>query len=444
MTQEITPVTPDVKTLAERQAKYLVPAIATYYEEPIAMDHGDGCYLYDESGQRYLDFFGGILTVSVGHSHPKITAAVAEQVHRITHVSTLYLVRPMIDLAERLAKMTPGPLTKTFFTASGTEADETAISMARLATGAYEIIALRHSYSGRSALAMTLTGQSPWRLGMHGSPGVVHAMNAYCYRCPFGKTPDACGLECAKDMEELIRTSTSGRIAAFLAEPIQGVGGFITPPDDYFYEVARIVRKYGGLFISDEVQTGFGRTGKPFGIEHYGVQPDIMTFAKGFANGFPIGAAIATDGVASHYTGPSISTFGGNPVSMRAALATLDVMEEEHLAENVKNQGKRLREGLELLQQQFPIIGDVRGKGLMQGLEFVRNDKEPAPDLVAEFFELTKREGLLIGRGGLYANAVRIAPPMNVTHSQVEDALAVMKQALTHMYEQHPDLTQVR
>ena len=262
--------------LRARQRRFLTPNVSTYYDEPIAIDHGEGCYLYDVDGTKYLDFFGGILTASIGHGHPRVNAAVVDQIQKFTHVSTLYISQPMIDLAERLAQITPGDLEVSFFTASGTEADETAIAMARVATDAYEIIALRHSYSGRSALAMTLTGQSGWRLGMPGVPGVVHAMNAYCYRCPFAKVPNQSGLECAKDMEETIRTSTSGRIAAVIVEPIQGVGGFITPPDEYFQEIARIVRKYGGLVIADEVQTGFGRTGKAFGIEHSGVELNLI------------------------------------------------------------------------------------------------------------------------------------------------------------------------
>ena len=429
--------------LRARQRKFLAPSVATYYDESIAIDHGEGCYLYDVDGTKYLDFFGGILTVSIGHGHPRVNAAVIDQIQKFTHVSTLYISQPMIDLAERLAQITPGDLEVSFFTASGTEADETAIAMARVATDAYEIIALRHSYSGRSALAMTLTGQSGWRLGMPGVPGVVHAMNAYCYRCPFGKVPNQCGLECAKDMEETIRTSTSGRIAAVIVEPIQGVGGFITPPDEYFQEIARIVRKYGGLVIADEVQTGFGRTGRAFGIEHSDVKPDLMTFAKGLGNGHPIGATIATRAVAQKYAGSTISTFGGNPVSMRAALATLDVMAEENLTENARTQGALLREGLEELQRRYPMIGDVRGKGLMQGLEFVRSDKEPAPDLVKQFFEYTKDNGLLIGKGGLYGNTVRIAPALNVTTDQVRDALERMENALQRMVAEAPELNQI-
>lgn len=427
-----------------RKLRYLVPGVSTYYKEPIVMDRGEGCYLFDTSGHQYLDFFAGILTVSVGHSHPKVNAALKDQLEKMLHVSTLYINEPMVDVAERLAQLTPGDLDMSFFTSSGTEANETAIVMARLATNNYDVVALRHSYSGRSSLAMTLTGQGAWRLGLPGTPGVVHARNPYYYRSRQDLSLEEYLEDCLKDLEETIITSTPGKIAAIIAEPIQGVGGFITPPDGYFQEVARIAHKYGGLFIADEVQTGFGRTGKWFGIEHHGVVPDIMTFAKGMANGLPIGATITTQEIGKQYVGPTISTFGGNPLTMRAALATLDVIAEERLVENSAIQGQRLRAGLETLQKQYPVIGDVRGKGLMQGLEFVRANKEPAPDLLADFFEETKKAGLLLGKGGLYSNALRIAPPMTVSSAQVDTALDMMEQSLKAVYSNHPELSGVQ
>ncbi|PWI57838.1 aspartate aminotransferase family protein [Sulfoacidibacillus thermotolerans] len=427
-------------SLIERKRQFLVPSVSTYYQQPLIMDHGRGCYLYDVDGVEYLDFFGGILTVSVGHANATVNAAVCDQLSKMSHVSTLYVNEPMVELAERLAKLTPGDLQMSFFTSSGTEANETAIAMARIATGHHEIVALRHSYSGRSALAMSLTGQSNWRMGLAGVPGIVHARNPYYFRSQTHLSEEEFAKECAKDLEETILTATSGRIAAVIVEPIQGVGGFITPPDLYFAEIAEIAHKYGGLLIADEVQTGFGRTGKWFGIEHSGVKPDLMTFAKGMANGIPIGATIATKEVGEKYTGATISTFGGNPVTMRAALATLDVIESENLVGNALVQGNRLRNGLEVLQKKYPIIGDVRGKGLMQAMEFVRGEKEPAADLVNEFFEYTKEERLLIGKGGLYSNAVRIAPPLIVQAEQVEDALERLDRALAKVYERHPEL----
>lgn len=430
----------DVKN---RKLRYLTPGVSTYYQNPIVMDRGEGCYLFDTEGQRYLDFFAGILTVSVGHSNPKVNAALKHQLEKMIHVSTLYINEPMVDLAERLADLTPGDLEMSFFTSSGTEANETAIAMARIATGNYDVVALRHSYSGRSSLAMTLTGQSAWRIGLPGTPGVVHAKNPYYYRSRQDISLEEYLEDCLQDLEETIITSTSGKIAAVLAEPIQGVGGFITPPDGYFGEVARIARKYGGLFIADEVQTGFGRTGKWFGINHHGIVPDIMTFAKGMANGLPIGATITTREIGKQYVGPTISTFGGNPLTMRAALATLAVIDEENLVANAQMEGQRLRNGLEKLQERYPVIGDVRGKGLMQGMEFVRANKQPAADLVAEFFEETKQGGLLVGKGGLYGNAVRIAPPLTVSTEQVDTALTIMEQALLSVYAKHPELAEL-
>ncbi len=427
-----------------KQKEYLVPGVSTYYQTPLILSHGEGRRVVDVGGTSYLDFFGGILTVSIGHAHPAVTAAVTDQLQRLVHTSTLYETEPMVSLGERLAQWTPGGLQKSFFTTSGTEANETAIMMAQLATGHRDIVALRHSYAGRSHWGMGLTGQSAWKLDGAGMElPIRHTHNAYCYRCPFGQTPDRCGLECARDMDEMIRTTTSGHIAAFMAEPIQGVGGFITPPPKFFQETVTIARRYGALFIDDEVQTGFGRTGKPFGIDHYGVTPDIMTFAKGLANGLPIGATIATSEVAKSYIGPTISTFGGNPLSMRAALATLDVIEAESLTAHAHTAGMHLRGGLEVLSDRYPIVGDVRGLGLMQGMEIVRHAKAPAPDLTTELLELTKNRGLLIGKGGIAGNVLRIAPPLTVTLSEIDEALKMMEEALAALYTEHPELRDV-
>ena len=279
----------DGKTIRAKHQEFLFPCVANYYEEPVVLTRGSGSVVTDADGRDYLDFFGGILTVSLGHCQPQVAEAIASQVRTLGHTSTLYPTENLVKVAERLARLTPGKLKKSFFTNSGSEADETAIVLARIHTGKHEIIALRHAYSGRTTLAQAVTAHSNWRLIPQSVPGVVHGHPAYCYRCPFNASPSSCGLECAQDLEELIQTVTTGAPAAFIAEPIMGVGGFITPPKDYFKVAVGIVRKYGGLFICDEVQTGFGRTGgKWFGIEHYGVEPDMMTFAKGIANGMPV------------------------------------------------------------------------------------------------------------------------------------------------------------
>ncbi len=429
-----------MESLLARKQKFIVPGVTTYYEQPIVMDHGSGCYLYDVNGLEYLDFFGGILTVSVGHANEKVNAAVIDQVQKMAHTSTLYVNEPMVELAERLAKLTPGDLEMSFFTSSGTEANETAIAMARMATGHHEVVALRHSYSGRSELALSLTGQASWRRGIAGISGVVHARNPYLYRSGSQLSLEAYAHECARELEETIATSTSGRIAAVIVEPIQGVGGFIPLPDHYLQEIVEITHKYGGLLIIDEVQTGFGRTGKWFGIEHAGVHPDIMTFAKGMANGIPIGATIATREVGEKYVGPTIATFGGNPISMRAALATLEVIEEEGLVENAKLQGETLHQGLLELQRKYPLIGDVRGRGLMQAMEFVHEGKKPAPDLATEFLEYAKEGRLLLGKGGMYGNTIRIAPPLIVNEKQVSMGLKIMDGALAKIMERHHEL----
>ncbi len=420
-----------MKTYNQKHQQYLFPCVANYYEEPVVMERGEGKYLYDLEGTQYLDFFGGILTVSIGHCDTEITDQVVAQMRKLQHTSTLYPTRPIVDLAEKMAEITPGDLKKSFFTSSGTEADETAILLAKLATGQQEIVALRHAYSGRSFLAMAVTAHSSWRLGGTHVLGIKHAHSPYCYRCAFGKEYPNCDLECAKDVEELIVTTTSGQIAAFIAEPIQGVGGFITPPKEYFQEVIPIVKKYGGLFICDEVQTGFGRTGgKMWGIEHWEVEPDILTFAKGVANGLPMSGTVARAEIADKFTGSSIATFGGNPVSCAGALATIEAIEKRNLVENCKIVGDYLREKLKELKDKYAVIGEVRGKGLMQALELVSDNKQPDPDLVNRVFEETKKRALLIGKGGLYGNVIRIAPPMTVGKDDVDTAVRALDEAL--------------
>ncbi|HKX27892.1 MAG TPA: aspartate aminotransferase family protein [Blastocatellia bacterium] len=412
---------------------YLFPAVAMYYQNPIALDHGAGMYVWDESGNRYLDCFGGVLTTSVGHVHPHVTAAVVDQLQKLAHTSTLYANRPQSELARKLAEITPGPLEKSFFSNSGTEADETATMAAKLYTGRQEIITLRHSYSGRSAAAISAAGQAPWRILPAQVPGYVNAPAPYCYRCPFKLKYPECDLACAKDLKEVIETSTSGKIAAFMAEPILGAGGFVTPPKEYFQEAVAIIRQYGGVFICDEVQTAWGRTGdRMFGIEHWGVDPDLMTFAKGMANGAPIGATIARPEIAKAVPGITFSTFGGNPVSMRAALATIEVIERENLAHNARVVGDYLRERLMGLQERFEIIGDVRGMGLMQALELVkdRRTKEPHPQAVLKVFEETKKRGVLIGKGGLYGNVIRLGPPLIATRDQIDELANALDEAL--------------
>jgi len=439
MTQETTASDSTAQAIREKHDAYLLPAVANYYKDSIVLDSGAGLRLKDVDGREYLDFFGGILTVSIGHCDPRVTSPLKAQIDRLGHVSSLYPTMPMVELAERLARITPGKLKKSMFTASGTEADETAVVLAQVYTGAMEIIALRHGYSGRSMLAQSLTAHSPWRAVPSQIAAIKHAMSPYCYRCPMGLEYPSCEVKCATDIEDLIQTTTTGKIAGFLAEPIQGVGGFITPPKEYFEIAVDIVRKHGGIFICDEVQTGFGRTGgHMFGIEHWGVEPDVMTMAKGIANGMPIGVTIATDEIADAFQSLTISTFGGNPMSSAAAIATLDVIEGENLAANASEMGARLEEGLRELQERHPeLIGDVRGKGLMLAIELVMDetagDRTPNTPACLQLMEETKQRGLLLGRGGLYGNVMRISPALTVGASEVDEALEIIGEAFAAM-----------
>ena len=424
----------DAQELRRQQKELLFPCVANYYQEPLVVAEANGVTVFDADGKEYLDLFGGVLTVSLEHGQPDVIAAIAEQAATLSHISTLYITEPQLKVAARLAEIAPGDISKAFFTNSGTEADETAVMLAKLHTGNQDMIVLRHGYSGRTSGATSLAGQKIWKPLPAQMAAVHHALSPYCYRCPLGLKPDSCGTRCAHDIEELINTTTPGAVAAFLAEPIQGSGGFIVPPPEYFPIAVDIVRHYGGVFISDEVQTGVGRTGTHwFGIEHWDVAPDIITMAKGLANGLPVGATLAKPEVADSWNrNLTFSTFGGNPVVMAAAEATLQVMERENIPERSERLGQRFRAGLEEMQQRHELIGDVRGKGLMQAIELVENrvTKEPATRKTAVLMEATKERGLLIGKAGNYGNVLRFAPPMLITEADLDKALRIIDDAL--------------
>jgi alanine-glyoxylate transaminase / (R)-3-amino-2-methylpropionate-pyruvate transaminase len=416
------------------QREVLFPWVKPYYEEPLVLARAEGVRVEDEEGREYLDLFAGILTTSVGHCHPRVVERVQDQVERLGHTSTLYVTRPQIQVAERLLAMVPGGERRVAFTNSGTEAVETAITAARVYTGRSEVVALRHAYSGRSMLAGALTAHAPWRPLPASVAGVVHARSPYPYRSPLG--PDA--PEEAQtdffidDLVEVIETTTSGRPAALMLEPVQGVGGFIVPPAGYVARAAEVIRRYGGVFISDEVQTGFGRTGgRWFGCEHAGVEPDILVMAKGIANGFPVGATVARAEIAEAWTSLSISTYGGNPVSMAAADATLEVMVEEDVRTRATHRGDQLRRGLEELARDHPWIGEVRGMGLMQALEIVQADgsREPDPSRARRLLEATREEGVLVGLGGLKGQVIRLGPSLLISESEVAEGLVALGRA---------------
>ena len=417
------------------QKEFLFPAVFHYFKEPLVISHAKDQFVYDADGNEYLDFFGGIVTVSVGHCNEQVNRKVHEQVDKLEHVSTVFPTEPQAALAKRIAGLTPGggALRKSFFTNSGTEANETAVLAARCYTGSSEIVALRHSYHGRTAAAMALTGQGSWKMGMP-QAGVTHAVNAYCYRCPFGLTYPSCEVKCAQDIEQVIRTTTTGKIAAFIAEPIQGVGGFIVPPKEYFRIAVDIVRQYGGIFIADEVQTGWGRTGsKWFGIEHWDVVPDIITAAKGLGNGLPIGLTVAKPEVADAWKGVTLSTFGGGPVSTTAAKAVIDYIDEQNILQNTEETGGYLHGMLLDMKEKHSIIGDVRGMGLLQALELVedRRSKTPASAATLQLMEAARENRIIIGRGGLYGNVIRLSPPMNISRADVDEFIKRLDASLT-------------
>ena len=426
--------------ILEKQRKHLWPNHILYYSDPLPLERGEDMYVWDVEGKKYLDFFAGILTTSVGHNNPTVKKHINDQVDKLLHTSTLYPNETHVALAEQMAEITPEGLDTCYFGATGTDADETAVVMAQVKTGNTEVIALRHGYSGKSQMAMSLTGQSAWRMGPVHIGYIRHAMTPYCYRCPLKMTYPSCGVACVEDVKDVIETMTSGRIAAFIAEPIQGVGGFITLPPEWLQAAVEIAREYEGLVIIDEVQTGFGRTGEHWwGHEHAGISPDIVTMAKGIANGMPLSAVATTQEVAGSAVGKglTISTFGGNPVSCAAAIGTLSEMKSKWGPDHSSEMGAILRTGLETLQDKYPVIGDVRGRGLMQGVELVsdRTGKEPTSLAANAMLNSTREIGLLIGKGGLYGNVLRIAPPLTANEAHIEEALEKLDYAFAQVQE---------
>jgi len=413
--------------------EYLLPAMIHLYQEPLVLAEASGVRVWDADGQEYLDLFAGILTTSVGHCNPKVVAAVTEQMQTLGHVSTLYATEVQVAAARKLAEISPGALKRTFFSNSGTEAIETALMMACLATDRREIIGLRVAYHGRSFMTSSVTAHSGWKPMATSVAGVAHAKAPNTYRCPYKQPCDeSCVDKFVADLEEVILTTTNGKPAAFIAETIQGVAGYVVPPPTYFKKAAEVIRKYGGLLIIDEVQTGFGRTGDHwFAIEHYGVEPDIMVMAKGIANGFPVSATIATDEIALAWKPKTISTFGGNPVAMAALCATQDVLREEQAPANASARGYQLRAALLDLQLRHPWIGDVRGMGLMQAMEIVRDPETKAPDAkrTAQLMEAAREERVLIGSGGLFANVVRIGPSLLITEDEMAEGIEKLSRA---------------
>ena len=417
--------------------QYVSPGVITYYREPLMLVEGHMQYLWDDQGQRYLDAFAGIVTVSVGHCHPEVIKKVREQTGRLQHTTTIYLHPNIVQFAEKLASKMPAGLNRSYFTNSGSEANEVAILSAREFTGHQDVISQRNGYHGGTSTSMSITAHGTWKFPSNTRAHVHHTHAGYCYRCPYGLEYPSCDLKCAHDIKNVIEYQTPGEIACFIGEPIQGVGGAVVPPKEFFPIVYDIVRQHGGLCIADEVQGGFGRTGHHYwSHQNWGVVPDMVTMAKGIGNGIPLGAMTTTDSISEVMTNRvHFNTFGGNPVSMMQGLATLEVIDAENIQQNALEVGSYLKECLLELQTKYPLIGDVRGLGLMLGVELVTDlkTKEPASQAATDVMEMCRQRGLIIGKGGLHGNTLRIKPPMCITRDDVDFLAGCLDEVLAEI-----------
>ncbi len=404
--------------------------------EPIVIDRAEGATCFDENGKAYIDCFAGISTTNAGHANGAILAAAKAQMERVVHCcSYVYHVKAVADLAEKMAEITPGRLKKSFFANSGAEGIEGAVRLAKRYSKKNEAIALTQSFHGRSYATLSLTGNAGRKRGGGPyMPGVAFAPAPYCYRCPFKiGDPERCDMACAGHLADVIRCHTSENVAYFVAEPVMGEGGIIPPPADYFKRIKQILDHYEILFIADEVQSGFCRTGKMFAIEDYGVEPDIMVMAKGIANGFPLSCFIAREEIADAFQpGDHLTTFGGNPVSCAAALANIEFMIETNLAEESARKGRMLQESLKSLEPKNVAIGEIRGKGLMVGVEIVKDpkSKEPAPEEAGRIRSALREKGVLMGVGGAFANVIRIQPPLIISENELERVTSLLKEVM--------------
>jgi 4-aminobutyrate aminotransferase len=426
--------------LLARHRAVLPNWVSLYYDHPLEITSGKGCRVSDAEGRSYLDFFAGILTNMLGYDVPEVREAVERQLATgVVHTSTLYLIRHQVELAEKIARLSGIKDAKVFFTNSGTEANETALLLATAARGSNEVLALRNSYHGRSFGAVAITGNKAWKPTSL-SPVNVHYLHGTDRHLPAfaGMTDEQYTEAAVADLRHLLATATTGNVACLIAEPIQGVGGFTMPPDGLFAAYKQVFDESGILFISDEVQTGWGRTGEHFwGIDAHGVVPDMMTFAKGAGNGFAIGGVVARGDLMDGLSANGISTFGGNPISTAAANATIDYLLSHDLQARAAKLGPKIIGGLREAAQSLPAVGDVRGKGLMFAVEMVDpQTRQPSPALATRMLEETRERGLLIGKGGLYGHALRMAPPLTLSDAEADEGLAILIDALRAVNEE--------
>jgi 4-aminobutyrate aminotransferase len=418
--------------LLARHRAVLPSWLALYYDEPIALTRGEGRHVWDAEGNRYLDFFGGILTTLTAHGLPEVVEAVQQQAARILHTSTLYLIESQIELAEQIAALVPIDDAKVFFTTSGTEANELALLLACTARRSNQILAMRNSYHGRSFAAIAITGNRGWSASSLSPVQTSYVQGGYRYRSPWRDLSDADYIAAGvADLVDVLDTTTAGDVACLIAEPIQGVGGFAYPPDGYYGALAEVLAERGILFISDEVQTGWGRTGEHFwGFEAHGVAPDAITFAKGIGNGLSLAGVVAPAGLMDGVTANSISTFGGNPLATAAGVANLRYVVAHELQKHAHEVGQQLHRHVVDALDGVPLVADIRGKGLMLGIEFGGEDKTPDAGMAGRVQERCKAAGLLIGKGGLYGNVLRVAPPLTVTPDEIASGADVLTRAV--------------
>ncbi|NNF54756.1 MAG: aspartate aminotransferase family protein [Acidimicrobiales bacterium] len=418
--------------LLERYRNVLPGFLSPYYAEPIEIDRGEGSWVFDGEGNKYLDFFGGVLTTMIGHNHPRVTAAIQEQAGKVLHTSTLYLSEPMIALAERIAGLSGIPNPRVFLTPSGTEANDTAILLATSYRKSNQMLAMRNSYHGRSFTAQAITSHTSWGATSHSGLKVTFVQGPYRLRSPFRDLDgDAYTKACTEDLLQLLDMTGAGDVAGLIAEPIQGVGGFATPPDGFFGSMKKELDNRGILYISDEVQTGWGRTGEHFwGYQAHDIVPDMLTFAKGVGNGITLAGIVARAEIFETINVAHFSTFGGNPLSSAAGLATINEVVEQDLQGNALRRGQQLRAVMDELAETHDWIVEARGRGLMQAIETVEpNTLQPSADRSVAFMEACKAEGLLIGKGGLYGNVLRITPMLNVTEDEMTIGTDALKAA---------------
>jgi 4-aminobutyrate aminotransferase-like enzyme len=407
------------KAILDKKKQFLIPCMYHFYQDPPQFVRGQGMHLYDSQGKEYLDFYAGVSVHALGHCHPEMTEAICRQVRTLQHTTTIYLTEPIVLLAEKLAQILPGNLSRSFFCCSGSEANEGAALLATLYTGRNTFLALHNSLHGRTKLDMSLTGLDFWRTDPNPVAGVIHVPMPTCNRCPFDKRYGSCSFECVRAVEQAIVNSTTGIPAAMFIEPIQGNGGIQIPPPEYFTQVRDILNRYGILLIADEVQTGFGRTGRMFGLENWGVIPDILTGGKALGGGTPIGFFSTTDEIASAYTRPGASTFGGNPVTAIAGLSFLYILCRDLLPQRAARMGEILKQSLCRIQKDSTIIRDVRGKGLMIGAEIQAEDPGRSAGLTDRILEAMKDRGVLLGKTGAGRNVLTFMPPLIVEESQI-------------------------